>query len=262
MPERRRGRDDNRSRRSSAPRRKPVARESSRSETTLLEDLIARLPGVEDPAALTLAITEYLAELREWNARGNLVSPSDLGRLVSRHVAESLAALPWIDRANAAQIIDVGSGGGFPIVPLKLIRPSLRVALVESRRMKSLFLRRVATRLDLQNFWVWNMRIETLAELPAAPGTAGLEAVAEGTSEDAPRVRPIVDLVTARAVAPLADLARWSERLVSPGGRLLAYKGSRLSQEIEDWKRAPGSWRLEEVSPVSPEIQIAVLRRG
>jgi len=211
---------------------------------------------------LTLAITEYLSELREWNARGNLVSQSDLGRLVSRHVAESFAALPWIDRANAAQIIDVGSGGGFPIVPLKLARPKLRAALVESRRMKSLFLRRVAERLDLRDFWVWNMRIESLAELPPALRSAGLDEVGESSIEDQPVSRPSVDVVTARAVAALANLARWSERLVSPGGRLLAFKGSRLSEELEEWRRDPGSWRLEELSPVSPEIQIVVLRRG
>jgi 16S rRNA (guanine527-N7)-methyltransferase len=177
-------------------------------------------------------------------------------------LAESFAALPWIDRANASQIIDVGSGGGFPILPLKLARPALQVALVESRRMKSLFLRRVAERLDLREFWVWNMRIESLAELPPASGDARLEEVAASGNEDLPAARPAVDLVTVRAVAPLADLARWSERLVLPGGRLLAFKGSRLSEEIGQWKRAPGPWRLEETSPVSPEIQIVVLQRG
>jgi 16S rRNA (guanine527-N7)-methyltransferase len=219
------------------------------------------LPAIEDAASLTLEISEYLSELREWNARGNLVSQADLGRLVARHVTESFAALPWIDRANASQIIDVGSGGGFPIVPLKLARPRLRVALVESRRMKSLFLRRVAERLDLRDFSVWNMRVEMLAELPLREGKSALEDVAAELAEDIPTIRPVVDLITVRAVAPLVDLARWSEKLVAPGGRLLAFKGSRLRDELEDWKRAPGPWRLEEVSPVSPEIQIVHLER-
>jgi 16S rRNA (guanine527-N7)-methyltransferase len=210
---------------------------------------------------LTLALSEYLTELRDWNARGNLVSQSDLGRLVSRHVAESFAALPYVDRPEVHQVIDVGSGGGFPIVPLKLARPELRVALVESRRMKSLFLRRIATRLDLSSFWVWSMRIESLAELPLDEHGGTLEEVARSATIDTPTVRPTVDLVTVRAVAPLSDLARWSERLVSTGGRLLAFKGSRLDEELNQWKRAPEPWRLEDITPVSPEIKLVSLVR-
>src|SRR5437899_2894298 len=121
------------------PTRPVSAGDAARSESAALDALVASLPAIADRPALILALSEYLAELREWNARGNLVSQSDLGRLVSRHVAESFAALPWIDRSGAKQVIDVGSGGGFPIIPLKLARPELRVGLVESRRMKSMF---------------------------------------------------------------------------------------------------------------------------
>jgi 16S rRNA (guanine527-N7)-methyltransferase len=254
-------------------RRKPSDRDRQRrtasskdtarlSEVALLRDLVTKLPGVADSAGLTLEITEYLSELRAWNARGNLVSQSDLSRLVSRHVSESLAALPWIDRSHASQIIDLGSGGGFPIVPLKLARPDLRVALVESRRMKSLFLRRVAERLSLQKLWVWNMRAESLAELPRLAASATLEDAAASANDEIPTTRPSVDLVTARAVASLADLAGWAERLVRPGGRLLAFKGSRVGDEIGEWKRAPGSWSLEETIPAGPGIQIVLLQRS
>ena len=155
----------------------------------------------------------------------------------------------------------MGSGGGFPIVPLKLARPELQVALVESRRMKSLFLRRVAERLDLRDLWVWSMRIETLAELPRGSGEATLAGVASTADEDAPTTRPVVDVLTVRAVAPLVDLARWSEVLVSTGGRLVAFKGSRMEEELKEWKRAPGPWQLEEITPVTPEIRIVVLQR-
>lgn len=220
------------------------------------------LPGIEDPPDLVTKLTEYLAELRQWNAQGNLVSQADLGRLVSRHLVESYAALPWIDKAAASQVVDIGSGGGFPILPLKLARPRLKVALVESRRMKSLFLRRLGAKLRLQSYWVWSMRIESLAELPASDASATLDEVASASLEELPSTRPTVDVVTARAVGPLSDLTLWSAKLVAPGGRLLAFKGSRLEEELTAWLKTPGPWALEELTPVSPEITIVVLRRG
>ncbi|HEV8481486.1 MAG TPA: 16S rRNA (guanine(527)-N(7))-methyltransferase RsmG [Candidatus Eisenbacteria bacterium] len=230
-------------------------------ESALLANLAAETPGVADAAALTLSLSEFLAEIRGWNARGNLVSQSDLSRLVSRHVAESLAIVPLIDRLGVRQILDVGSGGGFPIVPVKLARSELAVALVESRRMKSLFLRRVGSRLDLRNFWVWTTRVEPLAQLPATPESSSLERVAATVTEEMPALRPVVDLVMARAVASLADLARWSEGLVRPGGWLLTFKGSKLEEEIAEWKRSPGPWDLESVEPGGPGVQHVVLRR-
>ena len=260
MPDRRRPSDHNRSssRARPGPPRRVAASVSAQSENAELDALVANLSGIDDPTLLRTQLAEYLAELRQWNAQGNLVSQSDLGRLVSRHVAESLAALPWIDRSNASQVIDIGSGGGFPIVPLKLARPALRVALVESRRMKSLFLRRLSVKLELRSFWVWSMRIESLADLPQPDPEEILEHIA---CDEIPDVRPSIDLITARAVAPLSDLARWSAKLVAPGGRLLAYKGSRLEEELEAWLKSPAPWMLEELIPVTPEITIVVLRR-
>jgi len=258
MPTRRPPRDSHpRSRRPAATRPLTTARE----ESDLLVALAAETPGVADPAALTLSLLEFLAEIRGWNARGNLVSQSDLSRLVSRHVAESLAIVPLIDRLGVEQILDVGPGGGFPIVPVKLARPELAVALVESRRMKSLFLRRLGSKLELESFWVWTTRVEPLADLPLTPESSSLARVAATASEETPAIRPVVDLVTARAVASLADLARWSERLVRPGGRLLTFKGSRLEEELVEWRRAPGSWELESVAPGGPGVQHVLLRR-
>ncbi|HKA24125.1 MAG TPA: 16S rRNA (guanine(527)-N(7))-methyltransferase RsmG [Candidatus Eisenbacteria bacterium] len=205
---------------------------------------------------------EYLAELKAWNARGNLVSQADVPRLVSRHVAESLAAVPLIDRIHPTQVLDLGSGGGFPIVPIKLARPELQVALVEARHLKSLFLRRVRERLDLRGFWVWNMRAEVLAGLPVAAQGASLEAASASANEGVPTMRPIVDLVTVRAVASLSELTRWSESLIASGGHLLAFKGSRLDQELAEWKTDPRGWSLEDVVPLSPEIRIVLFRRS
>src|SRR5262245_2314651 len=229
-------------------------------ESAALEALIRHLPRVVDPDQLVRQFADYLDELRSWNARGNLVAPGDLGRLVERHVTESLAALPIVDRLAVRELIDLGSGGGFPGVPLKLARPELDVALVESRRLKALFLRRVGVRLGLERLWVWTQRAEPLAQLPGA-GVTLAEAAASTSGESAPSLRPLADLITARAVAPLVDLARWAEPLVKPGGRLLTFKGSRLEEELAEWRRERGLWELEETSPGGAGIQLVLLRR-
>jgi len=257
MPQRRPPRDSSRGSRSTVTA-KP--RPSAREENELLAKLAVETPGIGDPPALNLSLLEFLAEIRGWNARGNLVSKSDLSRLVSRHVAESLAIVPLIDRLGVQQMLDIGSGGGFPIVPVKLARPELAVALVESRRMKSLFLRRLGSKLELERFWVWTTRVELLAALPVSPESSSLERVS-ATAAETPAIRPVVDLVSARAVASLANLARWSEGLVRPGGRLLTFKGSRLEEEIAGWKRSPGPWELESLAPGGPGVQHVLLRR-
>ena len=211
---------------------------------------------------LLTQLTEFLDELRAWNARGNLVAPGDLGRLVRRHVIESMAAIPLLDRLSVSDCIDLGAGGGFPGIPLKLARPHLRLALVESRRLKALFLRRVAIKLSLQETWVWSIRAEALAALPAVRGAEGLDCVAQTvTGADAPAARPRVDLLTARAVASIAQLTEWASALVKPGGHLLTYKGSRLGEEMEEWKRKPGPWEFREAIPVGEGTQAVLLRR-
>ena len=190
------------------------------------------------------------------------MAPGDLGRLVRRHTAESLAVLPILDRLGVESLIDLGAGGGFPGIPLKLARPDLDVALVESRRLKALFLRRVVIRLGLEGAWVWVMRAEGLARLPATPASDTMDLVAASAGGgDAPTILPRVDLVTARAVAPLAVLADWSAPLIRRGGHLLAFKGSRLERELEDWRSDPTGWELKDRSSVGAGIQVILLGR-
>lgn len=225
-----------------------------------LERLVAEAVPAEDRERLASMLGKYLDEIRSWNARGNLVGPGDVGRLVQRHVAESLAILPIIDELRPRTLIDIGAGGGFPGIPVKLARPEIALAMVESRRLKALFLRRVVAALSLDQSWVWSMRAETLTALPNP--SSSLEEVHESAGgDDAPRRRPVVDMVTARAVASLAALAEWSEPLVRPGGHLVAFKGSRLEQEVEEWRRAPGPWEEAGVRPIGLGIQAVLLRR-
>ncbi len=177
---------------------------------------------------------------------------------------ESLASVPLIDRLGGRRLVDIGSGGGFPGIPIKLVRPTLEVALVESRRMKALFLQRAVQVLGLQGTLIWRMRVEDLAALPL-PGDEGGDDQGRawaGSSAEPPAVRPQADLVTVRAVAPLPEVARWVASIVRPGGHLVAFKGSSTDEELRLWQAAPGPWRLASIERgVAQLMTLVVLDR-
>ena len=153
----------------------------------------------------------YSAELRAWNARVNLTAITDEEGIVARHFLDSLrCALSWGDAPSS--LIDIGSGAGFPGLPLKILRPELRVALVESVSKKAAFLRHMITVLDLRDVTVLTARAETVGRDP--------------------QHREQYDVVTARAVAKLATLAEYCLPLCRVHGRVLAPKGSDIADEV------------------------------
>ncbi|MCD6335080.1 MAG: 16S rRNA (guanine(527)-N(7))-methyltransferase RsmG [Candidatus Latescibacteria bacterium] len=147
----------------------------------------------------------HLDSIRTWRGRVNLVAPNDFPRLVSRHVLDSLTALPWLPSAPPLSLLDIGSGAGFPGIPLQILRPNLHVTLLESRRKRALFLRKVAAQVS-------------------CPHLSVLHARAEEVVED-PEHRHRYDLITLRAVAPLAQAIRLAFPLLAPSGRIIAYGG-------------------------------------
>jgi 16S rRNA (guanine527-N7)-methyltransferase len=164
-------------------------------------------------------------------------------------------------------MIDLGSGAGFPGIPIKVVRPRLAMALVESRRLKSLFLRKAAAALGLLDLVVWQSRIEALAALPLSTAPSGPSGAGDMPDvlvpdPEGPRARPQVDLLTARAVASLPDVARWAAPVVRPGGHLVVFKGSRLDEELRGWSLRPGPWEIALVErDVCPGLSLLALRR-
>jgi len=110
------------------------------------------------------ALDLYLAELRRWARRSNLVGSTESGAL-ERHVSDSLAAADLLPRA--ARVVDLGSGAGFPGIPLAIARPDLDLTLVEVRERRVHFLRHVVRMLDLR-CRVERCRIENPPEIPFA----------------------------------------------------------------------------------------------
>jgi 16S rRNA (guanine527-N7)-methyltransferase len=152
----------------------------------------------------------YADELASWNAHTNLTAISDRQGIYVRHFLDSLAlARHWGDQP--ASLVDLGSGAGFPGLPLKLLCPELELLLVDSVGKKTAFLTAMVARLGLTGVRVFTGRAEELGRDP--------------------RERERHAVVTARAVADLRVLAEYGLPLLRPGGLLLAPKGIAAAAE-------------------------------
>jgi 16S rRNA (guanine527-N7)-methyltransferase len=171
--------------------------------------------GIEfDPGDLD-KLGEFLSLLLEANTRFNLTAVTDPDEAWVKHVFDSLTLLPYVVSAEATHVIDVGSGGGLPGVPLAIVLPEVDFTLLEATGKKADYLRDVAERMDLANVDVINDRAETIAH-------------------DRENHREQYDLVVARAVGRLVVLAELAVPLVRVGGHVAAIKGAKASTEIEE----------------------------
>jgi 16S rRNA (guanine527-N7)-methyltransferase len=175
----------------------------------------ARELGVELDDAQLRSLIAHLDLLDEWGARMNLTAIRDRPSQLTKHVLDSLSVRPFL---RGARIADVGSGAGFPGIPLAVIEPARRFTLIESTGKKCRFLEHVRDALALANVEVVQSRAESYR----------------------PDLR--FDTVIARAVGPIADLVRHAGPLLSAGGRLLAMKGrypeDELAVRLNGWKVA------------------------
>ncbi|MEO6461454.1 MAG: 16S rRNA (guanine(527)-N(7))-methyltransferase RsmG [Candidatus Eisenbacteria bacterium] len=221
---------------------RPVARHVSPAERSVIEMLAPTVTTTpEEIERVRSELEGFLAELLGWNRDSNLVSAGDLGRLASRHVLESLAVLPLLDRLAPTRIVDVGSGAGFPAVPIAIARPAWQVHAIESRRRKGLFLGRIAERLEHGNLVVHIDRAERV-ELPE------------------PR---FADVATARAVAVIDQLLPVLAPLVREGGHAVLFKGSGYASEQASWAQTNDTaWRhVETVALADRHLFFAVFAR-
>ncbi|MDZ7364053.1 MAG: 16S rRNA (guanine(527)-N(7))-methyltransferase RsmG [candidate division KSB1 bacterium] len=171
-----------------------------------------RAPFWDLTSAQKKQLARYLRLLLEWNQRINLISPNDEDRIAERHILESLAVLSVWDFPKESTVLDLGSGAGFPGIPLKIIRPDLAMTLLESRQKKVLFLNTAVRELKMENCSVVNARAE------------------EPSGEK-------YSIVIARAVADLKTLWEWSRPLLIWDGVLLAMKGGELNDELQALKK-------------------------
>ncbi|HWW22665.1 MAG TPA: 16S rRNA (guanine(527)-N(7))-methyltransferase RsmG, partial [Edaphobacter sp.] len=130
--------------------------------SALSEAQIASLlaPYLAPPPEILPQLSLYLDLLLKWNARTNLTAIRDPEEIVRRHFGESLFAAQHIGPCDT--LLDLGSGAGFPGLPIALLHPEVRVTLAESQNKKSTFLREAARTLALPNVEIWPARVESM----------------------------------------------------------------------------------------------------
>jgi 16S rRNA (guanine527-N7)-methyltransferase len=157
-------------------------------------------------------LLEYIREFEKWNKAYNLSAVRDIRQMVTRHLLDSLSVVPWI-KSNREfpleRMIDVGTGGGLPGIPLAIVFPDKQFTLLDSNGKKTRFLFHVKTLLGLANVTVENRRVE---EFDPAQQFQG---------------------VISRAFASLQDMTDGCANLVEKGGIFLAMKGLFPQDELE-----------------------------
>jgi 16S rRNA (guanine527-N7)-methyltransferase len=172
------------------------------------------------------AIRQYVDILASRGIDWGLIGPREGDRLWERHVLNSVAGAALFP--TGASVVDVGSGAGLPGIPLAVLRPDLRVTLLESLLRRANFL---------------ELAVEEL-------GLGDRVTVVRARAEEH---RATYDVVTSRAVAPLPRLVGWCLPLLAPGGRLLALKGSSAAGELAD---AAGLLRKKRLTGTVHEVPV------
>ncbi len=162
-------------------------------------------------------LTAYVETLLHWRTHISLTAASTPAQIINEHIADSFSLIEHFSE-KAGILMDVGSGAGFPGVPLAIVRPDMHVVLVESRRKRANFLREALRQSKIENAEVSEARAETLAE--SSGGSA--------------------QVITSRALGALVDLLDLAESLLAPGGYVLAMKGPRGHAECRPHKSLLG----------------------
>ena len=211
-------------------------------EKITLEAVEACLKSLEITYELSQAqaLVTFCETLLKWNATYNLTTITDASSVLTLHVADSLTLVPKVKEfaPAAKRVLDVGSGGGLPVVPLAVMRPDLSVSAVDTVKKKAVFLRQAGVMCRLRNFTVYNDRVEKLSLSP-------------------------FDVITSRAFASLKDMTFWTEHLLAENGVWLAMKGKLTEDEMAGLDRQKYDVTTVPLSVPGAEVErhLVVIRR-
>ena len=170
---------------------------------------------------------------KEWNEKINVISRKDIDALYEKHVLHSLAIAAICPFDDGAEVVDIGTGGGFPGIPLAILFPEVEFVLVDSIGKKIKVVQEVAAAIGLKNVTAVHGRVEEI----------------KGRK---------FDYAVSRAVAPLGDLWRWINPVIRPGQRgeelpngLVCLKGGDLKKEINEsgLKKIVQAWSVQDIFP-------------
>ena len=181
-------------------------------------------------------LCRYIEMLEHWSQAYNLTAIRDIDAMITYHLLDSLAVLPWIE---SGRLLDVGTGAGLPGIPLAIARPDLKFTLLDSNGKKTRFLLQVVAELGLNNVSILQQRVELVVD------KAGF------------------DMVLSRAFASLRDMVMATQHLVARGGCWLAMKGVYPEAELA---QLPSGIQLQAVEPVAvpdlaAERHLVILQR-
>ena len=165
-------------------------------------------------------LLRLLDELDDWNQRLNLTAIRERGQQITKHLLDSLSVHSHL---RGERIADIGTGAGFPGLPLAVAMPQLQLTLVDSTAKKLKFVEHAAQTLGLHNVQTVHTRAETY------------------------RPKERFDCIVSRAVGPIETFVKWSGHLCVGGGRLLAMKGRYPTDELA---HIPNGWKLAAVHPL------------
>jgi 16S rRNA (guanine527-N7)-methyltransferase len=155
-------------------------------------------------------ILKFLALLLKWNPAAGLISPGDEEHLFLRHFCDSLQPLLLFGFKKNAKILDIGSGGGFPSIPIRIFRPDLIFILAESNKKKNMFLSQLKTDLSLDNIEVFSGRVEKM-----------------------PVPERRFDYVISRGLGTMQKFSQLAQPFLAPDGHMYTFKTKQFSQELD-----------------------------
>jgi 16S rRNA (guanine527-N7)-methyltransferase len=165
---------------------------------------------------------------KTWNEKINVISRKDIESLYTKHVLHSLTIASIVEFNEGQKVLDIGTGGGFPGIPLAILFPEVQFTLTDSIQKKINVVNEVVEALQLKNVTTLCTRVENI------------------------RLKNNFHFAISRAVAPLGDLWRWASPLIRVGNSanldngLICLKGGDLNQEISDSNTRPMIWKLQD----------------
>jgi 16S rRNA (guanine527-N7)-methyltransferase len=164
---------------------------------------------------------DYLEKIKSWNKRINIIGTDDERQIVINHFLDSITILPFL--SESSRVLDIGSGGGFPGIPLKIVKPSLELTLLDSIQKKVFFMRDVIRSLGLK-------------EIKAIWGRA--EDVGNGIP------RAYFDFVVTRAIGNIDEILDLGVPYLRDGGKIILMRGKRGEEEWEEIERKSQNFKL------------------
>jgi 16S rRNA (guanine527-N7)-methyltransferase len=154
----------------------------------------------------------YVNDLLYWNEKVNLISRRDTEQIWLHHILHSVSIIFTGELPKSGKLLDIGTGGGLPGIPLKIVNPKFDVTLLDSIAKKVTTVGMMAGHITKQGLRALRNRAEELANDPKLKGP--------------------YDVIVSRATAPLVDLMKWSQPVLKPGHKILTLKGGALTEEI------------------------------